>query len=557
MSAVVEAIKGVVDFAGDVVEGVLDDPLTAIATAAAFSFGMPFLGLKAGALAAGVANTAAGLVQGEEFDEAIKGGVMAGVTSWAGGKIAGGFGDDAAAAAADDVAAAKAANMADEFGSNYSGTAQSTLPKTAGPSSGYTGGTQAPSFDASRISGSGSSWSAQNAATGLGDDLLNVKGAGTGDWASVSAKTGLGDDLVGAVGDDALTAGGMQKVNYAAKNVSQYADEGAGAAGRSAPIEGAGTVTHGSSYTGPQNYVNVVDDAGNVGTNVKSFDVVQNTGGQNLAANPTPNISNQFNPLYSDAGASAAGTGYNIIDAAKNELLSYADDVVGYGGKAIDWAAAHPIATTAGVAGTGMAVDYLMDKMEEGDREKDRRTEEQKRMQEKMAEAEKKYYEPLPQYTLKRKLYIPEVSQEDLYGYGESPEGEYRFYSDSIYEPYTGYQEGGSVMPQAPSKVNPAFAFYKYGNVPNSVRRYEDGGYAEGGSRGDGRSDHIEALLSPGEFVMDAETVALLGNGSSEAGARRLEEMRKAVRKQKGGALSKGKFSPDAKSPLSYLSKKR
>ena len=78
MSAVVEAIEGIVDFAGDVVESVLDDPLTAIATAAAFSMGIPFLGLQSGALAAGVANTAAGLVQGEDFDEALKGGVMAG-----------------------------------------------------------------------------------------------------------------------------------------------------------------------------------------------------------------------------------------------------------------------------------------------------------------------------------------------------------------------------------------------------------------------------------------------------------------------------------------------
>jgi hypothetical protein len=198
--------------------------------------------------------------------------------------------------------------------------------------------------------------------------------------------------------------------------------------------------------------------------------------------------------------------------------------------------------------------------MDKKDEEEERLTEEQKRMQEQMAEAEKTYYEPMPQYTLNRQVYTP-YTEEELSRYGEDKGGEGRFFSNSIYDPYTPdeerYQEGGAVMPQAPSKMNPAFAFYKYGNVPNSVRRYEGGGYAEGGSRGDGRSDHIEALLSPGEFVMDAETVSLLGNGSSEAGARRLEEMRQAVRKQKGGALSKGKFSPDAKSPLSYLSKKR
>jgi hypothetical protein len=53
---------------------------------------------------------------------------------------------------------------------------------------------------------------------------------------------------------------------------------------------------------------------------------------------------------------------------------------------------------------------------------------------------------------------------------------------------------------------------------------------------------------------MDAETVALLGNGNGDAGAKRLDQMREAVRKQKGGALSKGKISPDAQSPLTYLS---
>ena len=76
-------------------------------------------------------------------------------------------------------------------------------------------------------------------------------------------------------------------------------------------------------------------------------------------------------------------------------------------------------------------------------------------------------------------------------------------------------------------------------------------GYADGG--GSGRDDTIPAKLSDGEYVMDAETVALLGDGSSKEGARRLDAMRSQIRKQKGTALAKGKFSPDAKSPLNYL----
>jgi len=70
---------------------------------------------------------------------------------------------------------------------------------------------------------------------------------------------------------------------------------------------------------------------------------------------------------------------------------------------------------------------------------------------------------------------------------------------------------------------------------------------------GSGRDDTINARLSDGEYVMDAETVAMLGDGSSKEGARRLDQMREQLRQHKGKSLAKGKFSPDAKSPLSYI----
>lgn len=90
------------------------------------------------------------------------------------------------------------------------------------------------------------------------------------------------------------------------------------------------------------------------------------------------------------------------------------------------------------------------------------------------------------------------------------------------------------------------------------------GGYAMGGGplgavarlargSGSGRDDTINARLSDGEYVMDAETVAMLGDGSNDEGARRLDAMRAQLRKHKGKTLSKGKFSPNAKSPLAYL----
>jgi hypothetical protein len=71
---------------------------------------------------------------------------------------------------------------------------------------------------------------------------------------------------------------------------------------------------------------------------------------------------------------------------------------------------------------------------------------------------------------------------------------------------------------------------------------------------GTGRSDEIPALLSDGEYVIDAETVAMLGDGSSEAGAKRLDDFRVSIRKHKGRNLAKGKFSANAKRPENYLS---
>ena len=78
----------------------------------------------------------------------------------------------------------------------------------------------------------------------------------------------------------------------------------------------------------------------------------------------------------------------------------------------------------------------------------------------------------------------------------------------------------------------------------------EAGGYLEtGGEVGDGMSDEIEATiegsqearLSDGEFVIPADVVSHLGNGSSDAGARRLYEMMDKVRMARTGTKKQGK----------------
>lgn len=128
-----------------------------------------------------------------------------------------------------------------------------------------------------------------------------------------------------------------------------------------------------------------------------------------------------------------------------------------------------------------------------------------------------------------------------------------------------------TITPLTRRRTPPKDQYFVYGSMPeqsfyrdNSISQQQDdtptvqaarGGplshYVQGG--GTGRSDSIDAKLSDGEYVIDAETVALLGDGSSKAGAQRLDQFRANIRKQKGKALSKGKFSPDARDPEQYL----
>jgi hypothetical protein len=106
-------------------------------------------------------------------------------------------------------------------------------------------------------------------------------------------------------------------------------------------------------------------------------------------------------------------------------------------------------------------------------------------------------------------------------------------------------QRGIGVNFMNPTITTPQTAMAKGGALSNVAMLARGTGH--------GRSDTINARLSDGEYVIDAETVALLGNGSTKAGASALDQMREQLRKQKGKSLAKGKFSPDAKSPLAYL----
>ena len=72
---------------------------------------------------------------------------------------------------------------------------------------------------------------------------------------------------------------------------------------------------------------------------------------------------------------------------------------------------------------------------------------------------------------------------------------------------------------------------------------------------GDGQSDDIPAMLADGEFVIPADVVAALGNGSTKAGSDKLYEMMHSIREQHRAAKPKDLPPPAKKSPLDYLKK--
>jgi hypothetical protein len=156
---------------------------------------------------------------------------------------------------------------------------------------------------------------------------------------------------------------------------------------------------------------------------------------------------------------------------------------------------------------------------------------------------------------------------------------------------------GGMAKGGLPSKYSEAAP---EGHKPEFITGLT-GYYAQGG--GTGQSDDIPAMLHDGDYVMDADTVAAFGDGSSKAGAevmdrfrmeiphksnaqgkavpakiadgeyvfpaafvtalgggdnkqgsKMLDEMRERLRAQKRSAPT-SKIPPKAKSPLDYLRK--
>jgi len=91
-----------------------------------------------------------------------------------------------------------------------------------------------------------------------------------------------------------------------------------------------------------------------------------------------------------------------------------------------------------------------------------------------------------------------------------------------------------------------------WSNVPvtNGRLNFRSGAPVHG--PGDGQSDDIPAMLADGEYVIDAETVAQIGNGSTKAGAQALDKFRESIRAHKRSAPI-NKIPPKTKALTSYL----
>ena len=117
----------------------------------------------------------------------------------------------------------------------------------------------------------------------------------------------------------------------------------------------------------------------------------------------------------------------------------------------------------------------------------------------------------------------------------------FRNYLQQQYAQYQAAQQGGGVGGSKAGGLMPSALRYARGGIADL------GGYSDGGrllkGPGDGMSDNIPAVigtkqparLADGEFVVPADVVSHLGNGSTDAGAKKLYSMMDRIRAARTG----------------------
>lgn len=640
VSAIGDAIGGIVEGVGDAVEDVgqalsdvgsaiddyviqpiLDDPLTAVATVAGAAILGPAMlpslgafGAAAGAVGAGLGaaagNTAAGLVQGEDFDEAIKGGLIAGVTAGAtqgAFDYFGGAEGAAGAAAAPDEALSVGLDPLDDLLAANNNFASVDV----GPS--IPGGTGASISGVNPVDDIAAGLATPDvppigSADPLGDFINQLPGAADDVVPTVTAQAptpsplnqlsleGPAPDYSFGIKPPAQGQGGFGIQQPSSPSISAMG----GGQGLTSNVAGLPEFTYSMDSLDPA-IRGTTDSWFGQGTQVYGNATPSGTVGE-FGFTPTPQALPPALPGTAPLPKSLADKlkSFEFGDINSGDFSSLA-------GKAVDYAMENPLTTLAGIT---LATGVLSQDAPQSAQAQPGSTQD-------------------PNFTRPMDLYNYLRSQQnygdDIYQYGQKG-GEHQFFTPAKFElipkaAATGgliqmkqaYARGGQAAPMNPRMMqqgmpsggmgrgmpmrgglnqamqtgnmppaggmpmrggaqgmpqgmpqgrpqpvnrNPRTSYYQYGTPPtgmaaggalNMVRSYNVGGGA------DGRSDDVDAVLSDGEYVFDAETVALLGNGSSEAGANRLEQMREQIRRQKGQKLAQGKISDDARSPLSYL----
>lgn len=145
------------------------------------------------------------------------------------------------------------------------------------------------------------------------------------------------------------------------------------------------------------------------------------------------------------------------------------------------------------------------------------------------------------------------MTQQDWYTYGSRPEAS--FYNNNVVplnQTVRGQAKGGKTPPDSSKQAG---ALGQATGVPEFNSAQEN--YVPDQGEGDGQSDDVPARLSKGEFVFDAHTVSMLGNGSNSTGAQKLEQLRQNLRKHAAKSNSKGKQFMHAKEPDQYMNQSK
>ncbi len=166
---------------------------------------------------------------------------------------------------------------------------------------------------------------------------------------------------------------------------------------------------------------------------------------------------------------------------------------------------------------------------------------------------------------LYRKQNPEPVQQAPIVTGGVAPQAQQMAQQQPMYQP----QQAAPIPAyQSPEQQLGLDGFYNYMNQQlgqgyagggNVGGEYNLGGYSDGGrllkGPGDGVSDSIPAVignrqparLADGEFVVPARIVSELGNGSTEAGARKLYAMMDRVQKTRKKSIGKGKVAVNSR----------